>query len=403
MNFRRCIQLGVFAVAGLFAHGHAIATTTVEVTGYSTVIGDDLKTARSQAILNAQKKALELSTGYPISGVKYYDSTKALKADENNFKKNIVDKVGKKSSGFVSQFRLLDERRRGDVLTVRLAVRISSVNLMREVAILQRKISGARFPKIMFVVDEQYVSRAKKISAPDKSVLLASLEDAFIKSGFDIIGKEATEGLRKQERSTFDGLLSNDGKAAEFALKYGAEYVISGSARAKHTSYNDLGLNEHHGHVEISVRAINASTGAVIASTTKTGQSAPNAYNEDDLRIRLIQKASRKANTNLITRLLQSWDRETENGIRYSLKFYNVASYKRVGLQIMKLLGTIDNVRAIKKISYVENRLEIEVFYTSLKDVSALEAAILESSNDYEPLKTLDIKYARGRELNFQL
>ena len=70
----------------------------------------------------------------------------------------------------------------------------------------------------------------------------------------------------------------------------------------------------------------------MVASEKRTGNSAPNSYNENDLRINLVNKVSKKSAKDIVSRLLASWDQETKNGIRYNVRFYNVRSYRKQGL-----------------------------------------------------------------------
>jgi hypothetical protein len=63
----------------------------------------------------------------------------------------------------------------------------------------------------------------------------------------------------------------------------------------------------------------------------------------------------------------------------------------------------VSEVKDVKKLSFGGGRLELEVFYPSTKDVSALEAAVLEAIGADPAFSTLDVTYSRGRELNFKL
>ena len=60
-------------------------------------------------------------------------------------------------------------------------------------------------------------------------------------------------------------------------------------------------------------------------------------------------------------------------------------------------------VKQLKKISYGGDRLEIEVFYPMVHDVSHLEDAIMDALDGEKMFRKLDVTYSRGRELNFKM
>lgn len=217
------------------------------------------------------------------------------------------------------------------------------------------------------------------------------------------MAQDHIQKLRSQEAEVFNDILTDDNKAAKFAMEYGAEYLVRAVGRIKHTSFNDLGQQEHHGFAELSLSAINASSAAIVASKKESGNSPANCFSEIELRVKAVKHVAPKMVDNLIKRILESWDRETANGIRYSVKLYNVKSYRNEGRKFMKLLEKMPEVKQVKKISYGGDRLELEVFYPMVYDLSHLEDAIMDAIDGEKAFRKLDVTYSRGRELNFKM
>jgi hypothetical protein len=233
--------------------------------------------------------------------------------------------------------------------------------------------------------------------------LQALMEDELLASGFDLVAQEQIKKLRGEEAQVFSDILTDDNKAAKFAMDYGAEYIVNGVARVKYTSFNDLKTQEYHGFAELSLKAINASSAAVVASKKESGNSPATCYSEVELRIKAVKHVAPPLVENLVKRVLESWDRETKNGIRYSVKLYNVKSYRTEGLAFLKLLEGMPEVKQVKKLSFGGDRLEAEVFYPMKYDVAKLEDAIMTAVGADKSFAKLDVTYSRGRELNFKL
>ena len=274
---------------------------------------------------------------------------------------------------------------------------------MRQLYIMAKHLAGARFPKILVAVKEIYKDKSKRPHTVREPTLQAVLENSLLARGFDLVAGEHIKKLRSQESEVFEEILTDDNKAAKFAMDYGAEYIITAVSRINYTSYNDLGQKEHHAFVELSLKALNTSTAAIVASYKDSGHSPPNCFNEEDLKIKAVQHVAPKLTENLLMRIIQSWDRETENGIRYSLKLYNVKSYRKQALAFIKLLRKVPKVRDVKKLSFGGGRLEMEVFYPANFDVSNLEEAVMEAVDNQKAFKDLDVTYSRGRELNLDM
>jgi hypothetical protein len=360
-------------------------------------------TAREAAIRVAQRAALESVAGVHLRSFLEQEAFSQVQGGTEKFTQTVTAKLIARSDGFIRDFQILHESQEGAVYKVLLEVTIDDMGISRETALIARGLASARFPKIVLAVTEEYTDSAGKSLQVPEPALLALLEDALLARGFDLVAKGRLERMRKEEEKAFAKLFGPENVAAKLAMSYGAEYLVNAAARTKYTSRNDLGMNELHGYTELTLRAVNASSAAVVASFKQSGNSPAGVYSEEDLRIRSVQHVAPLMVENLVTRILESWDRDEHNGVRYSVKLLGVKSYKTQVAPFLELLSHLPNVKQVKEISFGENRLEVEVFYPSSEDVSVLKRAIIEAAGQARQFKGMDVAYSRGRELNFRL
>lgn len=375
----------------------------ITMEGWADIRGGNIAAARDAATKNAQKSAIETTAGVHIKSMMADESYSKIVNQKERFESEVVSKIYSNSEGFISDFKLIKEQQEGQVYKVTLEVTVNDVELMRQLSIVAKHLEGARFPKIVVIVKELYKDKGGVSQSIREPTLQALLENALLARGFDLVAQEHIVKLRSQESQVFENILTDDNKAAKFAMDYGAEYVVTATSRINHTSFNDLGQQEHHGFAELSLKAINTSTAALVASAKQSGTSPANCFTEEDLRIKAVNNVASELVSNVLTRIVQSWDRETENGVRYSVKVYNVKSYRNHALKFIQAVSKIPNVKQVKKLSFGGDRLELEVFYPVMYDVSQLEQAIMEAIGGEKIFDKLDVTYSRGRELNFKM
>lgn len=397
------VPLGPLAAGPARADDALGRKKTVRVTGWADVTGDDVAAARDAAIRDAHKRAIEQVAGVHVKSVMKDEAVAALKDDVSTVEQRIQQQVLTRSEGFVVGQKIVSERREGKSFKVELELMVDDAELGRRIAVIGKKLAGVRFPKLMFVAKESYKGRDGKTIEVTEPTLAALLEDALIARGFDLVSKDAVDTLRRDELEVFEASLADDKKAAEVAMRYGAEYVITAVARVEHTSYDDLRQKEHHGFADLSLKAINASSAGIVASTKKSGNAPADCFSEAELRTKAVRHVTPPLLENLLGRLMESWETESKRGVRYTVKLYGVTSYRAQGLAFIDKLQKVPEVKDVKKLSFGGGRLELEVFYPSTKDVSALEAAVLEAIGADPAFSTLDVTYSRGRELNFKL
>lgn len=360
--------------------------------------------ARKAAIRKAQTLVLRKLVHEKLSVLRNEPGFRGLRAQPIAFEKSALEAIERAPQRYISHLKLLSETTDKDELLIDLEMELNTSALLKDMSLLDRKIAQARFPKLMFIVEESYTGQDKKTVDISEPTLLGLLEDAFLARGFDLVSAAQIAQLKQQDAAMFQSLLDKPSPAAiRFATSYGAEYIVRATARVVHTSYNAMNLQAHRGHVELSLSAVDASTGAVIESRKLSGNSPPNCYSESCLRVKAVQLVGPRLVQPFVFRIIQYWDKDTENGIRYTVRLYNIKSKKRQGLRFVELLGKLRDVKLVKQLTYAQGRMELEVFYGALLDITHLEAEVLKASEEVRPLQSMDVDSSRGRELNFKL
>ncbi len=327
-----------------------------------------------------------------------------VKRDRARFEREAYEAIDRDPAPFFRTANLTSADLSNGVVSADVVMEVDGPGMLRMMSLLDRRIAEARFPKIMFLVKEQYTNQAGEVVTIDSPVFRSVMQDALIARGFDLVSKEVVERLRAQDAKVFASLLEKPNEAAiQHASSYGAEYLVVADVKVAHTSFDAMGLKAHRGRAEIALQAIDASTGALVHSTNQDGNSPPNCYDEGTMRNKTVKVLSDKMTEPFIDRIVQSWDRDTENGIRYTVRLYEVKSKKRQGLRFIEMLGKLPDVKLVKQLTFAEGRMELEVFYKAAFDITHLEAAVLQASEKVAPLKTMDVRSSRGRELNLTL
>lgn len=351
--------------------------------------------ARKKAVERVQTLELTKLVHEKIATLETTPGFVGVKKDRARFERDVLAEVEKDPGRFFRTAKL-----DGDALELE----VDGPKLFRMVSILDRRIAEARFPKIMFLVKEEYTAQNGDVITVDPPVFRAVMQDSLIARGFDLVSKEVVEKLRAQDAKLFASLLDKPNAAAiAYASSYGAEYLVVADVKIQHTSFDAMGLKAHRGRIDISLQAIDASTGALLHSTNEDGNSPPNCYDENTLRTKSVKMLAEKMVEPFVDRVVQAWDRDTENGIRYTVRLYEVKSKKREGLRFIELLGKLPEVKLVKQLTFADGRMELEVFYKAAYDITHFEAAVLQAAEKVSPLKSIDVRNTRGREIDFTL
>ncbi len=179
---------------------------------------------RDDALKQALRKALEEGAGVQI----------AAYSEVQNFAL-MRDTIYSRASGLVSDYRILREGRADDgAFRVEIEARVRPSTIAAAWGEVQNVLDQVGRPKIMIWIDERIDGQLQ----PD-SIVQGRIEELFIKSGFDLVDRKATEELRQREARDAEDE-QNAAKLARLAKEAGAHVLIRGSANADRAGVRDI-------------------------------------------------------------------------------------------------------------------------------------------------------------------
>ena len=181
------LALAIGAALALLPVSHARAVE-VEASGVAAILAGNVGSARTQALLNAQRSAVEQGVGVVLDS----------KTMADNFQ-IIQDQILTSSKGFVTKFVVVKEERSSDgqSYVVKIKADVSTSLLEDRLAalrILQKKMGNQR----MMVIYQSSNPNAMPRNHGATTAALQALRDEFNKSGFRVFNDQATEQVYKQ-------------------------------------------------------------------------------------------------------------------------------------------------------------------------------------------------------------
>lgn len=342
---------------------------------------------RTAAIRDAQRNAVEQFCGVFIKGQTEVDKFQLVR-----------DVILSKTEGFISSYEILHESLNGNNYRVKIAATIpirSMQQALRAYSILYKEIG---YPKIMVVIDETSSNKGKQ-EVLKASALQTSMENALIKKGFMVVAKDYSDKLRTEERSMMADLISDQNKAAQIALKYGADYVITGQCNIKYVKF-DTQSQFHESDAVANSRIIITSTAQIMASE-QNAQSGGGITAEGSA-MEAAKRTGDVISRNIIKGIIQNWQRIQREGNHFVMTLYGIKSYQREGRAFINFLNNqVAGIASAERKSYGGGRLELDVRYQG--NISALEESIFNLAKKNKTFKNLDLRECRGNNLVLEL
>jgi hypothetical protein len=326
-------KMVIFAVfAGLLCSVPMVsAQTKIRAEGMAVIINNRVDIARDKALDGALRSAVEKVVGVMISST----------SEVENFQLKL-DRILSESKGFISNYKIISEKRQGDQFEVVVEAEVGRERLKDRLEAVNLIISRKAKPRLMLLFTE----RAQK-----DAVAEAAMSRYFMGKGFKLIDAEL---LRRQE----GGNLPLDPKAvSRLAGQYGAEIIMIGAVDAATTSFNVGGIEMHSNKVTVSVKVINGDTGEVITTDSKGG-SAPGM--KGDLK-QITEEAAEKLARQMMEEVLEKWSSELTNTVTVKLVVSGIDSYETLQ-QFKDLLSTeVKGFKEVQQRAYRRGEAELDV------------------------------------------
>jgi hypothetical protein len=233
-------------------------------------------------------------------------------------------------------------------------------NIMREdLSGLQIPIESMDKPRLMVVIIESNMENHDPANQAAENSVVKFLQVPYV---FDIIDQKTVMSI-KNSKQKMAILKDNVVEAASIGTQYGAEVLITGTAKSK----RDDGASQNLGgmvsvQAEVVLKAINCATGQVIGSVTEHAANvhiSPLTAGSD-----AIANAAEKGATKLLDIIIKDWQHQANNGMPLSISISNVTT-SRSKIAITQTLKGITGVGGVHERNWdtKKNILNVDVQY----------------------------------------
>ena len=273
-------------------------TRMISAEGVASV-GADPAAARDKAIEDALRRAVEQAVGTMVESETTVENYQLLS-----------DRIYSHSSGYVKHYEVTSETRDGGLVRVKISAEVDSGDLNNDLSAIGLLQKRMKYPRVMVMIAEDNVLGADywqtySVSTSQSEAQIAAKLKA---KGFNVVDPM---DLRRQvsadeARSAWSGQYDVAGR---MGTRVGAEIVIIGQAVSTRAAGNIYGSDLLSVSSSINARAVKSGTGEVIAQGTGQGTAAH--INAVAAMQQSLQKASDQLADQLISGILQTWQKET--------------------------------------------------------------------------------------------
>lgn len=404
------LQRKLAAVVVCFWAGLASASEgVVEAVGEAMIKKGDVVAAKKEATADGLKKCIEQVVGIAVTSEFSMEQKETVKQNEAEFYSKVRDSLVKKSEGFIQKHEVLDEKRDGDVMKIKVRAHVFESKVRAEVKKLADLITAAGNPKLMLVVQEVYFEPDGDKRISDQSALAAYLEKELIARGFELRGARAARHMADGSMKKYESWMSDSGAISEMARDEGADILIAGRVeihnKGKIEDAGGLAALKGQYRVEISsvIKGVNAATGEVFSS-----KPVPMSSIGINLE-RAVHRAFRGRGANLVKQTFDdmiadiktSFRKTAEMGQSYVVALTGVTSFRKQARAFLASLNDIAGISSAKQKSFDDGRLVVDVVCKC--SPNELQDRVFEAIEGHGSLGALDIQGVSGKRLTFKL
>lgn len=329
---------------------------SVEATGVSVITKGDKVLARDGAINDALRRAVESGIGTLVSSETMVENFEVLS-----------DKIYTQSSGYVSNYDIINEETKGSLYKVTIKAKVKSGVIEDDLASLGLLIRKAQNPRVLFMIAEKNIGEKLftswwmgadvLVESIDMNVAETAMKEAFIEQGFEVVDISSagdTVELTKPYKLESSMDLSDD-DAISIAKELDAEIIIKGKAIADGADRVE-GARVGSYFADITVTAIRTDDSKVIASGS--GHGVSRHISKITGGNSALKKAGQDASKELIENIIAKWSKGT-NTIKITIR--GVGSYKTAKSIKNSIKNNIRGVTGVFERKFKDGVLVIEV------------------------------------------
>jgi hypothetical protein len=324
-----------FVVFSLVMPLSSPAKNIVMSEGTAFIHNDRMDIARDKAIESALRQVVEKTVGVMISST----------TEVENFEVKL-DQILSESQGFINTYKVVDEKREGDILKVTVEADVGVGKLKDRMKAIQMVITRKSMPRVMVIFGNE--TQADMIA---ESVM----SQYFMSKGFTVIDAETVKKNVKHER--LQAMASDEKELKKLGHRYGAEIVILGSIEFSHKSMKVDNIEMVFNKALGSVKAVNVDTGVVIATDSDT-RSAPGMGEAEK---RIIEEMGRKMSENVMNQVMERWSSELTNAVTVTVVASGLKSYQELAMFKEAVAREVRGVKNMYQRSYANGRVELDI------------------------------------------
>ncbi len=306
MLMRRILPTAVFyflaiALFCLSTPQAILAQSKVQAVGMSTIHKNFVDIARSKAIDEAQRNAIEKTVGVMISS----------SSEVENYQLK-VDRILSESKGFINTYKIVSEAREGDTYKVVIEADIGMDRLKDSMEAINLLIVQKSRPRVVVL----FSNAGGKETVAESAIAKYLLSMDFKVVDPEMIRKDLEKAVPKGASAAYDAI-------AKTGARYGAEIMISGTLENSSSKFKMDNVEMQFNKVNAAAKAMRIDTGEVIASDNET-RSGPGM---EDMIKRMSDEAGQALAKKLVEQILSRWSNELANTVMVKVLAAGLDSY----------------------------------------------------------------------------
>ena len=245
--------------------------------------GEGVGQTEKAAILDAKRNILEREVGTHLKASSTVQDGELIK-----------DLIVSKSEGYLSNVKVLDRKREGKERWVRISAHIGK-DILSQVQEIQTTLKKMGYPRLMITYTPKPSPDSDSAHSGTAKETYNGMEEYLTDKQFDVVDKGYSQQFVEQQKDILNIDLAVE-KAAKYALKHKAEYVILFEVESK--------AHDQVANVVSSARIIHVSTSRVLSNKRGSGFAQGRDYNRAGRRAGLdtIKEAMSVVLENMIER-----------------------------------------------------------------------------------------------------
>jgi len=311
------------------------AQSHIQAVGMSTIHKNFVDIARSKAIDEAQRNAVEKSVGVMVSST----------SEVENYQLK-VDRILSESKGFIESYNIVSEGREGDTYKVVINAVVKTERLKDSMEAINLLVVRKSRPRIMVMFSSE---------SGEEGVIEAAIAKYFLSMDFKVVDPEMVR--RELEKELPQGSSISAELILKTGARYGAEILIFGNLENTTSKFTMNNVEMQFNRVNASAKAIKIDTGELIASDNEL-RSGPGM--EDAIK-RMSNEAGHAIAKKLLTQILNRWSSELANTVMIKIFASGLTTYDDLNALKEALTAEAKGVKQLYQRYYSNNNAEIDV------------------------------------------